>query len=97
MAPRIWPKKATTYIHAPFQSKLKTRTSQFSNWAHKCHFDIQRKFKSEIDKFEKETEKAEKILKICNIFSTNCFSYGVAIKTSRFNHSCNPNATAMAR
>jgi len=54
------------------------------------------KFKSEIDKFEKETEKAEKILKICNIFSTNCFSYGVAIKTSRFNHSCNPNATAMA-
>ena len=57
-------------------------------------------FKSEIEKFEKDPEKAEKILKICNIFGTNNFSdgvagCGVAIKTARFNHSCKPNATAL--
>ena len=56
--------------------------------------------KSEIEKFEKDQEKAEKILKICNIFGTNNFSdgvagCGVAIKTARFNHSCKPNATAL--
>jgi len=51
--------------------------------------------KSEIKKFEKDPEKAEKILKICSIFGTNYFSDGVAIKTSRFNHSCKPNATAL--
>jgi len=51
--------------------------------------------KSEIENFEKDPEKAEKILKICNIFGTNNFSDGVAIKTARFNHSCKPNATAL--
>ena len=43
-----------------------------------------------INKIEKDPEKAEKILKICNIFNTNQFSdgvagSGVAIKTARFN------------
>ena len=53
-----------------------------------------------INKIEKDPEKAKKILKICNIFSTNQISdgvagSGVAIKTARFNHSCQPNATAL--
>ena len=53
-----------------------------------------------IKKFEQDPKKAEKILKICNIYNTNQFSdgaagSGVAIKTARFNHSCQPNATAL--
>ena len=53
-----------------------------------------------IKKIERDPEKAEKILKICNIYNTNQFSdgvagSGVAIKTARFNHSCQPNATAL--
>ena len=61
---------------------------------------IVEKVKSEIEIFEKDPEKAEKILKICNIFGTNNFSdgvagCGVAIRTARFNHSCKPNATAL--
>ena len=48
--------------------------------------------KLEIDKIEKNPEKAEEILKICGIYSTNCFPSGVKIKTSRFNHSCKGNA-----
>jgi len=43
---------------------------------------------------EKDKQKAEKILKIYGIFRTNKFVNGVKIKTSRFNHSCSPNATA---
>ena len=53
-----------------------------------------------IKKFENDPEKAEKILKICNIYNTNQIldgvaGCGVAIKTARFNHSCQPNATAL--
>ena len=48
---------------------------------------------SQIDKIEKDPKKAEKILKICKTFVTNCYSSGVPMKTSRFNHSCRPNAT----
>ena len=48
---------------------------------------------SQIDKIEKDPKKAEKVLKICKIFFTNCYSSGVPMKTSRFNHSCRPNAT----
>ena len=48
--------------------------------------------KLEIGKFEQDPEKAEKILKICGIYSTNSFEDGVCFKTSRFNHSCQPNA-----
>ena len=46
-----------------------------------------------IDKFEQNPEKAEQILKICCIYATNCFTSGLKIKTSRFNHSCEQNAT----
>ena len=48
--------------------------------------------KLEIGKIEQNPEKAEEILKICCIYSTNDFPSGVMIKTSRFNHSCKPNA-----
>jgi len=42
---------------------------------------------------ENDKQKAEKILKIYGIYRTNKFQDGVRIKTSRFNHSCFPNAT----
>jgi len=41
---------------------------------------------------EKDQQKAEKILKILGIYRTNQFEDGFRIKTSRFNHSCSPNA-----
>jgi len=52
-------------------------------------------WKLEIGKFEQNPEKAEEILKICCIYATNSFPSGVKIKTSRFNHSCERNATAI--
>ena len=48
--------------------------------------------KLEIGKIEQDPEKAEEILKICGIYSTNSFEDGVCFKISRFNHSCQPNA-----
>ena len=48
--------------------------------------------KFEIAKIEKDPEKAEEILKILGIYSTNIFQGGVCLKGSRFNHSCQPNA-----
>ena len=35
---------------------------------------------------------SRKALKIFNVYVTNCFSDGLFIKISRFNHSCRPNA-----
>ena len=49
--------------------------------------------KSKIESIEGDPECAKKILKIYNIYSSNSFMSGVRIKTSRFNHSCQPNAT----
>ena len=54
-------------------------------------FEYNKLIKSQIDIVEKDTEDAEKILKICNIFATNTFCR-VGFKTARFNHSCRPNA-----
>ena len=51
--------------------------------------------KFEIGKIEQDPEKAEEILKICCIYATNSFPSGVKIKSSRFNHSCERNATAI--
>ena len=48
--------------------------------------------KVEIGKIEPDSEKAEKILKIFGICSTNGFQGSVYLKVSRFNHSCHPNA-----
>ena len=42
--------------------------------------------------FGHEAKKVERILKIYNIYESNCFDDGLSIKTSRFNHSCQPNA-----
>ena len=44
---------------------------------------------------EDDQDQAEKILKIYNIYSTNSFEGGLKIKTSRFNHSCQPNASSI--
>ena len=44
--------------------------------------------------FGHDTEKVEKILKIYKIYKSNYFNDGLTIKTSRFNHSCKPNAIA---
>ena len=57
----------------------------------------------EIRKFEHDPQKAKKIIKICLIYSSNRFEdgnsdglgNGVRIKTSRFNHSCKPNAVTI--
>lgn len=51
--------------------------------------------KLEISKIEQNPEKAEEIFKICAIYSTNSFPSGLHIKTSRFNHSCEENATSI--
>jgi len=52
-------------------------------------------WKLEIGKIEQNPETAEEILKVCCIYATNSFPTGVKIKTSRFNHSCERNATAI--
>mgnify|MGYP002045646621 CR=1 FL=1 len=49
----------------------------------------------EIYKIEQDSEKAKTILKICCIYSSNNFENGLKIKTSRFNHSCQPNADSI--
>ena len=49
-------------------------------------------WKLEIGKIEQNPKKAEEILKICCIYSSNSFPFGVGIKASRFNHSCERNA-----
>ena len=41
---------------------------------------------------EGDTEKAVKALKVIGIYDTNSFEGGLRLKTSRFNHSCWPNA-----
>ena len=43
---------------------------------------------------EQDPSEAEKILQIYEIYRTNSFGEGVKIKTSRFNHSCKPNANS---
>ena len=48
--------------------------------------------KTIIMKMEADAVKAENILKIIGIYKTNAFENGLKIKTSRFNHSCWPNA-----
>merc|ERR550534_1726806 len=63
--------------------------------------------KSEVSKIEHDPEKAEEIFKICCIFLSNRRSAGfriadqsqssLMIKTSRFRHSCKPNAIAMIK
>ena len=44
---------------------------------------------------EKNPKEARKIVKIMCILLTNCDKYGVSIKISRFNHSCQPNAAVL--
>ena len=51
--------------------------------------------KLKIYKIEQDSEKAETIFNICCIYSTNKFEDGLKIKTSRFNHSCQPNADSI--
>ena len=48
--------------------------------------------KTKINAIEEDSKEAEKILNIYNIYASNSFMSGVRIKTSRFNHSCHPNA-----
>ena len=48
--------------------------------------------KRTIMKMEADAVRAENILKIIGIYETNRFENGLKIKTSRFNHSCWPNA-----
>ena len=51
--------------------------------------------KSNIKLIENDKDQVEKIMKIYNINSTNSFGSGLKIKTSRLNHSCQPNASAV--
>ena len=50
--------------------------------------------KSIIRNMDSDPIESEKILQIYEIYRTNGFSEGVKIKTSRFNHSCRPNANS---
>ena len=49
----------------------------------------------ESGKIEQDPEKAEEILKIVGIYFANTFGSYVCFKVSRFNHSCQPNATVI--
>ena len=51
--------------------------------------------KLEIGKIEHDPQKTKEIFMICCIYTSNNFVNGVSIKTSRFNHSCKPNAVTM--
>merc|ERR1719483_266291 len=58
--------------------------------------------KLEVSKIEHDPEKAEEIFKICCIYlsnrrSANQSESGLMIKTSRFKHSCKPNAISMIK
>ena len=58
--------------------------------------------KFEIGKFEQDPEKAEEVLKICCIYlsnrwNPNLYESGLRIKTSRFKHSCKPNAETIVK
>merc|ERR1719483_903873 len=58
--------------------------------------------KFEIGKFEQDPEKAEEVLKICCIYlsnrwNPNLYESGLRIKTSRFRHSCKPNAKTIVK
>ena len=58
--------------------------------------------KSEVSKIEHDPEKAEEIFNICCIYLSNRRSVdqsesGLMIKTSRFKHSCKPNAISMIK
>ena len=54
-------------------------------------FEYNKLIKSQIVRVEKDPEITERILKVCNIFATNTYCR-VGFRTSRFNHSCQPNA-----
>ena len=70
--------------HSPLPSDLK-------NQLQKGNFER----KSKITSMEKDQDKASKNLHVLNIFKSNSFEGKIAIKTSRFNHSCRPNALAV--
>ena len=52
--------------------------------------------KTIIMKIDADAGKAENILKIIGIYETNSFGNGLKLKTSRFNHSCWPNAVQIS-
>ena len=89
---------------------LHTKCSNFQDYQNSEDFQNYKKIidkdleclEFEIGKFEHDPQKAKEILKICLIYSSNNFvdgddglGNGVRIKTSRFNHSCKPNAVTM--
>ena len=47
------------------------------------------------DFLRKNNDPAEKIFKVFEIFKSNNFNGEIRIKTSRFNHSCRPNAAVL--
>jgi hypothetical protein len=49
----------------------------------------------EINTIEQDPEKFKKIEEICDIYFTNSFDEGFCVKMSRFNHSCQPNASSI--
>ena len=63
----------------PLEQKLKLKNCLEERIWNICHM-------------EQIKHKAEKMLKIFNIYETNSFATGVCLKLSRFNHSCRPNA-----
>ena len=79
------------------QHEYMTLHNQFNNIQNLNVVDIQKieYSKLEIGKIEQDPEKAEKILEICGIYSSNSFDEGFCVKMSRFNHSCQPNASSI--
>ena len=81
-------------LHNKFNNFQNFQNTDFIRNCKEIHDTIIEDVKLEIGKIEQNTEKAEEILKIICIYSTNSCN-GVKIKTSRFNHSCKGNAAAM--
>ena len=71
------------------QLEFMTLYNKFNNFqnfqnSEKILANLVRICKLEIGKIEQDPEKAEEILKICGIYSTNSFEGGVCFKISRF-------------
>ena len=79
-------------LHNKFNNYQNFQTTDFIRNCKEIHDTIIEDVKLQIGKIEQNPEKAEEILKIFGIYSTNSFEDGVCFKTSRFNHSCQPNA-----
>lgn len=93
---RSW-KKYFQAVLSSFDEMSESDQEEYLKLHNRCEFEERLKlmYYNKIMAVEKDGEKAAKILKIVGIYQTNKFEDGLRIKTSRFNHSCFPNATTI--